>query len=71
MPKRTTHLGNPGLDHDKALRHLAFHRGAGPGQPVVVIAPPLFQPRLVFPASAVCSVGLSSCATAITPEQDR
>jgi len=31
----------------KAFRHLAFHLGAGLGQPVVVIAPPLFQPRLI------------------------
>src|SRR5579871_2983135 len=30
-----------------AFRHLAFHLGAGLGQPVVVIAPSLFQPRLV------------------------
>src|SRR5262249_51711556 len=31
----------------KAFRHLAFDLGAWLGQPVVVIAPPLFQPRLV------------------------
>jgi hypothetical protein len=30
-----------------AFGHRAFHLGAGLGQPVVVIAPPLFQPRLV------------------------
>src|SRR5579875_900266 len=35
------------LDLANALCHLAFHLGAGLGQPVVVIAPPLFQPRLV------------------------
>ena len=32
----------------KAFRHLAFDLGAWLGQPVVVIAPPLFQPRLVW-----------------------
>src|SRR5262249_13207340 len=31
----------------KAFRHLAFDLGAWLGQPVVVIAPPLLQPRLV------------------------
>src|SRR5262249_23492377 len=30
-----------------AFRHLASNLGAGPGQPVVVIPPPLLQPRLV------------------------
>ncbi len=30
-----------------AFRHFAFHLGAGLGQPVVVMAPPLFQSRLV------------------------
>src|SRR5262249_29184395 len=46
-PTREWHLvlGN-------AFRHLAFHLGAGLGQPVVVIAPPLFQPRLI-PVGAV------------------
>ena len=33
-------LGNP-------FRHLAFHLGAGLGQPAVVVAPPLFHPRLI------------------------
>jgi hypothetical protein len=35
-----------------AFRHLAFHLGTGLGQPVVVMPPPLVQPRLV-PVGAV------------------
>src|SRR5262249_20970147 len=35
-----------------AFRHLAFHFGAGLGQPAVVVAPPLFHARLV-PVGAV------------------
>ena len=35
------------LDLDNSFGHLAFHLSAGLGQPAVVIAPPLFHPRLV------------------------
>src|SRR5262245_57347512 len=35
------------LDLGKAFRYFAFEFGAGLGQPVVIIAPPLSQPRLV------------------------
>lgn len=44
-----THVGVSGewhLDVGNAFRHLAFDLGAGPGQPAVLMPPPLLQPRL-------------------------
>ena len=46
------HIAEWHLVPGNAFCHLAFHLSAGLGQPAVVIAPPLFHPRLV-PVGAV------------------
>src|SRR5262245_42289630 len=56
-PIFSAHIDEWHLVLGNAFRHLAFHLGAGLGQPAVVVAPPLLHPWLVPIRAVADSVG--------------